>query len=51
MTMTHGMGGLFATHGVLLLEATCGDRVTCTFVETTDPELGLPVFRRASAET
>jgi uncharacterized OB-fold protein len=24
----------------------CGDRVTCTFVETTDPELGLPVFRR-----
>ena len=22
MTMTHGMGGLFATHGVLLLEAT-----------------------------
>ena len=21
MTMTHGMGGLFATHGVLLLEA------------------------------
>lgn len=25
----------------------CGDRVTCSFVETTDPELGLPVFRRA----
>jgi uncharacterized OB-fold protein len=23
-----------------------GDRVTCTFVETSDPELGLPVFRR-----
>jgi uncharacterized protein len=23
----------------------CGDRVACTFVETTDPELGLPVFR------
>ena len=23
----------------------CGDRVTCSFVETTDPELGLPVFR------
>ena len=22
MTMSHGMGGLFATHGVLLLEAT-----------------------------
>jgi hypothetical protein len=22
----------------------CGDRVTCRFVETTDPELGLPVF-------
>ena len=26
----------------------CGDRVTCTFAETTDPELGLPVFRLAS---
>jgi uncharacterized protein len=23
----------------------CGARVTCSFVETTDPELGLPVFR------
>ena len=23
----------------------CGARVTCAFVETTDPELGLPVFR------
>jgi hypothetical protein len=22
----------------------CGDRVICRFVETTDPELGLPVF-------
>jgi uncharacterized OB-fold protein len=27
----------------------CGDRVTCTFVETTDPELGLPVFRLDTA--
>jgi uncharacterized protein len=25
----------------------CGARVTCSFVETTDPELGLPVFRLA----
>jgi uncharacterized OB-fold protein len=25
----------------------CGARVTCCFVETTDPELGLPVFRLA----
>jgi hypothetical protein len=23
----------------------CGARVTCVFVETTDPELALPVFR------
>lgn len=23
----------------------CGARVVCTFVQTTDPELGLPVFR------
>jgi uncharacterized protein len=28
-------------------EVQCGDRVTCTFVETSDPELGLPVFRLA----
>jgi uncharacterized OB-fold protein len=29
----------------------CGDRVTCTFLETTDPELGLPVFRPAGKTT
>ena len=27
----------------------CGARVTCAFVETTDPELGLPVFRLDTA--
>lgn len=26
----------------------CGDRVVCAFVETTDPELGLAVFRPTS---
>jgi uncharacterized OB-fold protein len=29
----------------------CGARVTCTFVETTDPELGLPVFRLDERES
>ncbi len=27
----------------------CGTRVTCAFVETTDPELGLPVFKLEGA--
>jgi uncharacterized OB-fold protein len=29
----------------------CGARVTCSFVETTDPELGLPVFRLDKASS
>ena len=30
--------------GCVAEDVRCGDRVTCRFVETTDPELGLPVF-------